>query len=108
VIVNISPMVLKLSIPGLGAYAATKAAWHVLSATACVELAPENIRVLTVFPRTTETDFGKHALGDLEMRVRQRSAASWRADVTVDRPEFVAEKILGAVIGEREETHMEG
>jgi short-subunit dehydrogenase len=106
-IVNISSMVSKMNIPGLGTYAATKAALNVLSSTARDELAPENIRVITVFPRTTETDFGKHALGDREMRARQRPGANWRANVVVDSPEFVAEKILAAVQTEAEETYMD-
>jgi short-subunit dehydrogenase len=106
-IVNISSMVSKMNIPGLGTYAATKAALNVLSSTARAELAPENIRVITVFPRTTETDFGKHALGDREMRAHQRPGANWRANVVVDSPEFVAEKILAAVQTEAEETYMD-
>jgi short-subunit dehydrogenase len=108
VILNISSMVSKLKLPGLGTYAATKAALNLLSDTARVELAPENIRVVTVFPRTTETDFGKHAIGDLELRARQRSAADWRANVVVDSAEYVAEKILAAAQTEPEEMYMEG
>jgi short-subunit dehydrogenase len=108
VILNISSMVSKLKLPGLGTYAATKAALNLLSATARVELAAENIRVITVFPRTTETDFGKHALGDLELRARQRAASNWRANVVVDSAEFVAGKILEAAQTEPEEIYMEG
>jgi short-subunit dehydrogenase len=108
VIVNVSSMVSKLKLPGLGTYAASKAALNLISATARVELAEEHIRVITVFPRTTETDFGKHALGDLEMRARQRAGASWRANVVVDSPEYVAGKILEAIQKEPEEMYMEG
>ena len=108
VILNISSMVSKLKLPGLGTYAATKAALNLLSATARVELAAENIRVITVFPRTTETDFGKHAAGDLELRARQRSAATWRANVVVDSAEYVAKKILEAAQTEPEEIYMDG
>ncbi len=107
VILNISSMVSKLKLPGMGTYAATKAALNLLSDTARVELAPENIRVVTVFPRTTETDFGKHAVGDLELRARQRSAANWRANVVVDSAEYVAKKILEAAQTEPEEMYME-
>ncbi|MCB0228941.1 MAG: SDR family NAD(P)-dependent oxidoreductase [Anaerolineae bacterium] len=37
-----------MHIPGLAAYAATKTALNMLSETARVELAPANIRVITV------------------------------------------------------------
>ena len=49
-IINISSMVTKMHIPGLAAYASTKSALNMLSDTACVELAPDNIRVITVYP----------------------------------------------------------
>jgi short-subunit dehydrogenase len=105
-IVNISSMVSKLRLPGLGTYAATKAALNLLSATARVELAAENIRAITVFPRTTATDFGKHAAGDLQLRERQRARAAGGGQ-PVDTPEFVAGKILEAIQTEPEEKYME-
>ena len=105
-IINISSMVSKMYLPGLGTYAATKAALNLLSGTARVELAPENIRVVTVFPRTTATDFGKHSLGDQQLRQQQRSAAAGHA--VVDTPEFVAEKILEAAQNEPAEQYMDG
>jgi short-subunit dehydrogenase len=104
-ILNISSMVSKMNIPGLSAYAATKAALNLISGTARRELEAENIRVVTIFPRTTATDFGKHALGDQHLRQRQRSSAS--AHVVVDSPEFVAEKILEAARNEPVEQYME-
>ncbi len=107
VILNISSMVSKLKLPGLGTYAATKAALNLLSATARVELAAENIRVITVFPRTTATDFGKHAVGDMQMRERQRSGAA-RPGQVIDSAEYVADKILEAAKTEPEEMYMEG
>jgi len=107
VILNISSMVSKLRLPGLGTYAATKAALNLLSATARVELAAENIRVITVFPRTTATDFGKHAVGDTALRERQRSRAASTGQV-VDSAEYVAKKILEAAQTEVEEMYMEG
>jgi short-subunit dehydrogenase len=107
VILNISSMVSKLRLPGLGTYAATKAALNLLSATARVELAAENIRVITVFPRTTATDFGKHAVGDMQLRERQRSGAA-RSGQPVDNAEYVAMKILEAAQTEVEEMYMEG
>jgi short-subunit dehydrogenase len=105
-IINVSSMVSKMQLPGLGTYAATKAALNLLSATARVELAESNIRVLTMYPRMTSTDFGKNSLGDQAMRQRQRSSAP-RA-VVVDTAEAVAEKILEAARKEPAEQYMEG
>lgn len=105
-IINISSRVSKMSIPGLGTYASTKAALNKLSDTARVELAPDNIRVITVYPRMTATDFGKNSLGNREMRQQQRSAAP-RPDMVIDSAEYVAERILDAAQKEPEEQFME-
>ena len=105
-IIDISSIVSKMHIPGLGAYAATKTALNMLSETARVELASENIRVVTFYPRTTATDFGKHSLGDLQLRQRQRDSAASRG-IVVDTPEQVAEKILEAARNEPEEQYMD-
>lgn len=61
-IINISSVVSKMHIGGLGAYAATKAALNMISDTARDELASNQIRVITVYPRSTATDFGKTLL----------------------------------------------
>jgi short-subunit dehydrogenase len=103
-IVNVSSMVSKMHIPGLSGYAASKAALNILSETAGYELAGANIKVSTVFPRITATDFGKNSRGNPEMRREQRSAG---ASVPVDSPEFVAGRILQAIQSEAAEQHME-
>ena len=105
VIVNVSSMVTKMTLPGLAAYASTKAALNMLSATARVELAGDNIRVLTVFPRMTATDFGRNSLGDPAVRARQRNAVP--AHVVVDSADHVAGRILQAVLDETAEQYME-
>jgi short-subunit dehydrogenase len=103
-IINISSMVSKMKIPGLGTYAATKSALNMLSDTARVELAEDKIRVITVFPRGTETDFGKHSLGDQEMRQSQRtSMPSYQRDTA----DYVALKILDAAKTEVPEQYMD-
>lgn len=101
-IINISSMVIKMHIPGLGAYAATKCALTMLSDTARDELAKDNIRVISVYPRMTATDFGKNALGDPRLRLQQRAHAP-----VIDTPEFVAQKILEAAQKEIAEQFME-
>jgi short-subunit dehydrogenase len=103
-IVNVSSMVSKMHIPGLSGYAATKAALNILSETARYELAGDNIKVCTVFPRITATDFGKNSLGDPQLRSRQRSAGE---SVPVDSADFVAGRILQAIQGEVPEQYME-
>ena len=101
-IINVSSMVSRLHIPGLGGYAASKAALNMLSDTARGELAAENIRVITMYPRVTTTDFAKNSLGDQEMRHNQRKGAP-----DGDSPEQVASRILEAVLREPAEQFME-
>ncbi|HEY3379457.1 MAG TPA: SDR family oxidoreductase [Armatimonadota bacterium] len=102
IIVNVSSMVSKMRIPGLAAYAATKAALNMLSDTARVELAADHIRVISIFPRMTATDFSAHSLGNRAGHRRQHATAP-----IVDSPEFVADKILAAVVNEAEEQYMD-
>ena len=101
-IINVSSMVSKMKLPGLAGYAASKAALNMISDTARVELAADNIRVTTVFPRLTATNFGRNALGDTAMRQRQRTQTA----APVDSPEHVAERIVAAAIAEPEEQYM--
>jgi short-subunit dehydrogenase len=103
IIINISSMVSKMHIPGLGTYASTKAALNLLSDTARVELERDHIRVITVFPRTTATDFGKNSLGNQIMRGQQRS----NPHIIVDTAEYVADKIVEAARKEPAEQYME-
>jgi short-subunit dehydrogenase len=102
IIINVSSMVSKMRIPALGAYAATKAALNMLSDTARVELAEEHIRVITVFPRMTATDFGKHSLGSREEHQQRRTITA----IPVDTAAYVAEKILEAAVNEPDEQYM--
>jgi short-subunit dehydrogenase len=109
VIVNISSMVSKMHLPCLGAYAATKTALNMLSETARVELAAENIRVLTVYPRMTSTDFRKNTLGSVTSTLGLEQFRAQRTEkISVDSPEYVAGKILEAVQREHAEQYMDG
>jgi NAD(P)-dependent dehydrogenase (short-subunit alcohol dehydrogenase family) len=101
-IINVSSVVSKMRIPGMAAYAATKAALNMLSDTARGELASEHIRVITVYPRSTATDFGKNALG---VPQQQRQGSPNPTDK--DTPELVAEKILAAALHEPDEQYMD-
>ncbi len=106
IIINVSSMVSKMRIPGLGGYASTKSALNMLSDTARGELAPDNIRVITVYPRTTATDFGRNSLGNQQMRQQQRRNAA-ASGMVVDAPEYVAGKILEAIQKEPVEQFMD-
>ena len=57
-VVNISSGTTRMALPGVGAYAATKAAVNMLSAVARKELADEGIAVSLVLPSITATEFG--------------------------------------------------
>jgi short-subunit dehydrogenase len=104
-IINISSMVTKMRIPALAAYASSKTALNMLSETARIELAPDHIRVITVFPRRTATAFGEHSLGDQRIRERQRSSTS--AGDIVDSAQKVADKIFEAAQKEPAEQYMD-
>lgn len=57
-IVNISSGTTRMALPGVGAYAATKAAVNMLSAVARKEMIDEGIAVSLVLPSITATEFG--------------------------------------------------
>jgi short-subunit dehydrogenase len=95
-------MVSKMSLPGLSGYASTKSALNMISQTARGELAPENIRVITVFPRSTSTRFRENAIGDIGATQPRRGGA-----IVIDPPETVADKILSAMVSEIPEQYMD-
>ncbi len=104
-IVNVSSMVSKGYIDGLSCYAATKAALNMISGTARQELESYRIKVSTVFPRMTATDFGANSIGYEELRRMQRSAGA--GSHHGDSPDLVAEKILSVIRSEAEEQYMD-
>ena len=73
--------------------------------TARVELAEDNVGVITVYPQVTSTDFGRHSLGNQRMRQHQRTSAS--PAKAIDTPERVAEKILLVAQEEPDEQFMD-
>lgn len=107
-IINISSNVSKMALPGIGAYASTKYALNGLSLTARNELAPENIRVIIVYPGLTATDFGKHALTTQKYGARVATGPDGkpRQMPTPDSAEHVARKILEAAQNEPAEQVM--
>ena len=103
-IVNISSMVSRVIWPSMGGYAATKFALNCLSETLRVEVAKDNIRVTSVFPDNTGTDFGAHSLMVLDPPTAPPDGAEWK----VDSPELVAEKISEAIRTEPRELYVRG
>jgi short-subunit dehydrogenase len=88
-IINVSSMATKLIIPTLGGYRATKQALNAISDNARLELAHDNIRVITVYPGQTDTHRTSSGRG-----AQSQSA------------EFVAQKIVESVRKEPREVFM--
>jgi short-subunit dehydrogenase len=93
-IVNVSSGTTRAVLPGVGAYAASKAALNMLSEVARKEFADDGIVVSTVYPFVTATEF-HDVLRAGALHPERRHAG--------DPPEKVADAILGLVdSGERE------
>ncbi len=86
-IINVSSVLAAQPVPGIGGYAAGKAALETLSTTLRMELASANVAVTTVRPSTTRTSFAGRRLGS---GGRER----WRP--TGVTPEAVASTLLRA------------
>jgi NADP-dependent 3-hydroxy acid dehydrogenase YdfG len=103
-IVNVSSGVTRLVqlIPGYGGYVASKCAMNALSEHARVELAPDNIRVMTVYPGIVATNFRKNALV---------SNDKWHlpipAGMTPAAPEDVGQRIVRAMREEPAELRLD-
>jgi short-subunit dehydrogenase len=93
-IVNVSSMTSRMVLPGVGAYAATKAALNMLSQVARRELEPDGIAVSVVYPAVTATEFHQ------SLAAGGRVGGSWGP--TPHTAEYVAQAILG-VIGSGDE-----
>lgn len=62
-IVNIASMAGLIAVPKIALYCASKFALRAVSDAVRVELAPDRIRVLAVYPGSIATDFSAHMLG---------------------------------------------
>jgi len=101
-IVNVSSMVTKVIWPSMGAYAATKFALNGLSETMRAEGRRDNIRVTSIFPDNTLTDFGSNALTHVDPPTLLPEGAEPRQDP----PEYVAGRIAQAIRDEPAECRM--
>jgi short-subunit dehydrogenase len=104
-IINVSSTVAHLHIPAISAYAATKAALNLISETAREELAADNIRITTKFPRQTATNFCHHSLAT--PRTTQQGPRPRQGGSEPDRAEAVAQKILEAARNEPHDQYMD-
>jgi NADP-dependent 3-hydroxy acid dehydrogenase YdfG len=88
-IVNVSSATTQMTLPGLGAYAASKAALNMLSAVARRELATDGITVSTILPFVTATEF--------HQTLRAGQVVPAAADFPVHNADHVAAAILDLI-----------
>lgn len=91
-IVNVSSIIGRRAVPRSGIYCASKAALERLGDSLRLELAADNIRVVTLYPGVTDTGFNQNALG----AGRGLRPGGMRGT----SPERVARAIVRAVHGE--------
>jgi short-subunit dehydrogenase len=99
-ILNISSMITNIVTSGSGGYRASKLALNALSDAFRYELKNSNIRVVTIFPGATATDFYHHCIGATSSENVTTKKSSGRS------PEFVAEKIIEAAKKNNREVFM--
>ena len=104
-IINVSSSVTKMHLPAISAYAATKAALNMISDTAREELASENIRITTMFPHRTATNFGKNSLAT--PNTNHQGPRPSQGGPEPDSAEAVAQKILDAARNEPHDQYMD-
>jgi short-subunit dehydrogenase len=88
-IVNVSSATSLRVFPGLGGYAATKAALNMVSQTARLEFEESGVAVSVVYPSVTATEFHRH------LRAGAPVGGSW--GITPDPPELAAAAVSFAI-----------
>ncbi len=91
-IINISSIVGRRAMPGIAGYCASKGALEKMADSLRLELKADNIRVSTVYPGVTVTQFNSNSLG---------GSPKGRGRVSGVSPERVAQKILKTIRTER-------
>lgn len=99
IIINVSSMITRLATTGNGGYRATKLALDGLSDAVRLELKNQRIRVISVYPGLTKSDFFNNSLG-----VKHTNDNSVRKFNYT--PEQVAQKIIYASIKEPRAVYM--
>lgn len=109
-IVNITSILAKVPLPSLGmsggsaGYAASKAALHALSLAARVELAGDGVRVITVLPGVTRSEFNEQFL--LSTPNAQTTARPSGSLMGVTAPEKAAQAIVAGIQRNRREVYV--
>ena len=91
-IINISSIVGRRAMPGLAGYCASKAALEKMAESLRLEVKPYNIRVSTVYPGVTGTQFNANSLG---------GSQAGRGRMSGVPPERVAQAILKTIKTEK-------
>jgi short-subunit dehydrogenase len=91
-IINVCSIVGRRAMPGLAGYCAGKAALEKMAESLRLELLADNIRVSTVYPGVTQTQFNDNSLGDSQLG---------RGRIEGVPPERVAQAILKTIRTER-------
>ncbi|MFE5028855.1 SDR family oxidoreductase [Streptomyces sp. NPDC056656] len=92
-IINVSSGITWSTLPGSGAYAASKAGLQKLSAIARAEVADAGIAVSLMFPSITETEFVGTVRGSVEDALQMEASSGLQPQ----SPEGVADAILGLI-----------
>jgi NADP-dependent 3-hydroxy acid dehydrogenase YdfG len=92
-IVNVGSGIIWSTLPGSGAYSASKAGLQKLSAIARAELADAGIAVSMMFPSITETEFVKTVRGSVDDALQLEAASGLQPQ----SPERVADAILDLI-----------
>ncbi len=90
IIVNVTSVVAKYGLPTTGYYSAAKAALSAYSQALRAEVAPAGVKVITIYPGNTDTEF--HSSQLTTKNYISRKTQSKQLD-----PEDVAKKILSAI-----------
>jgi short-subunit dehydrogenase len=81
-IINVSSIVGRRSMPGISVYCASKFALNAFSESIRVELKPDNVRVVSFYPGVTRTNFGDNLLtGPNKVEGKGRAKVSSAEDV---------------------------
>jgi short-subunit dehydrogenase len=91
-IINISSMITTTATLGSGGYRASKSALNAISDAARLELRDSNIRVVTVLPGLTATNFFAHSQGR-----KVKAVPSIKRPGEGKSPDYVAERIIRAI-----------
>jgi short-subunit dehydrogenase len=84
VIVNVSAVIGKVSLPHLGGFCATKSALEALTGSLRVELEDEGIQVVLVCPGVTDTSFVANSLGSWRNVLRRPPTRAYSPDTVAD------------------------